>query len=129
MEPRLFWKVLGVQAAAVALLSGILLALPLRDDFFADWGAAAGPIAWLLCSLVTARALSLPLPLVLFSALAAGVAGTIVMLVTSHWVGIVAALLGFAGSCASYDRRPSMPRRSSRLTGRREPTRDAAEGG
>ena len=103
MNARLFWKALGVQAAAVAALSVILVALPLGDGFFEDWGFVVGPIAWLACSLLTARVLSLPLAYVLFSALAGGVAGVIVLLVTSHWPGVVAALLVFAASCGSYD--------------------------
>jgi hypothetical protein len=103
VNAQLFWKALGVQTAAVAVLSAILLALPLGDDFFEDWGFAAGPVAWFVCSLVSARVLSMPLAYVLFAALAGGVAGTIVMLVTSHWPGIIAALLVFAASCGSYD--------------------------
>jgi predicted anti-sigma-YlaC factor YlaD len=103
VNARLFWQALGVQALAVAVLTGILLALPLGDDFFEDWGFAVGPLAWLACSVVTARLLSLPPTHVLFSAVAGGVAGVIVMLVASHWPGIAAALLVFAASCASYD--------------------------
>jgi hypothetical protein len=103
VNARLFWKALGVQAAAVAALSAILVALPLGDDFLEDWGFAAGPVAWLLCSLLSARVLLLPTAYVLFAAVAGGVAGTIVMLVTSHWPGIIAALLVFAASCGSYD--------------------------
>jgi hypothetical protein len=103
VNPWLFWKSLGVQAAAVAVLSGILVALPLGDDFFDDWGFAVGPIAWLVCSLLTARVLALPLAYVLFAAIAGGVAGTIVLLVASHWAGVAAALLVFAASCGSYD--------------------------
>jgi hypothetical protein len=99
----MFWKALGVQAAAVVVLSAILVALPLDEDFFDDWGFVVGPIAWFACSLVTARVLSLPLAYVLFAALAGGVAGEIVLLVTSHWAGVVAALLVFAASCGSYD--------------------------
>jgi hypothetical protein len=33
------------------------------------------------------------------------VAGEIVLLVTSHWAGMIAALLVFAASCGSYDPR------------------------
>jgi hypothetical protein len=40
---------------------------------------------------------------VLFSAVAGGVAGGIVMVATSHTPGLVAALLVFAASCGSYD--------------------------
>ena len=103
MNARLFWKALGVQAAAVAVLFAILVALPLPEDFFEDWGFVAGPVAWLVCSLVSARVLSLPVVYVLFSAVAGGVAGAIVMLATSHWPGMIAALLVFAASCGSYD--------------------------
>jgi len=102
VNARLFWLSLGVQAAAVAVLSGVLVALPLSHDFFEDWGYLVGPAAWAACSLVTARVLSLPIGYVLFAALAGGVAGTIVLLVTSHWPGVGAALLVFAASCGSY---------------------------
>jgi hypothetical protein len=102
VSSRLFWLSLVIQAAGVAALSGILIALPLSDDFFKDWGFLVGPLAWLACSLLTARVLSLPVGYVLFAALAGGVAGTIVLLVTSHWPGVGAALLVFAASCGSY---------------------------
>jgi hypothetical protein len=103
VNARLFWKALGVQAAAVAVLFAILVAVPLGEDFFEDWGFVVGPIAWLICSLVTGRVLALAAAYVLFSAVAGGVAGAIVLLVTSHWPGMVAALLVFAASCSSYD--------------------------
>ena len=103
---RLFWSALLLQAAAVAAVSGLLIALPLSDDFFEDAGFAIGPLVWLVCSLVTARLLSLPVGLAIFAALAGGVAGTIVMLPTSHWAGVAAALLVFAASCAGYDQEP-----------------------
>ena len=103
MNARLLWKALAVQAVAVAVLFTIVVALPLGDDFFDDWGFVVGPVAWFGCSLVTARVLSLPLPYVLFSALAGGVAGAIVLVAANHWAGMVAALLVFGASCGSYD--------------------------
>jgi hypothetical protein len=103
VSSRLFWLSLLVQLAAVAALSGLLIALPLPDDFFDDWGFLTGPLAWLVCSFVTARVVSLPIGYVLFAALAGGVAGAIVVLVTSHWPGVAAALLVFAASCGSYE--------------------------
>ncbi|MBN1529120.1 MAG: hypothetical protein JW895_08665 [Thermoleophilaceae bacterium] len=103
MNSRLFWKSLAVQAVAVLLLFGVLVALPLPDDFFEDFGFVVGPLAWLACSAVTARVLQLPLAVALFAAVAGGVAGAIVLVVASHWAGMVAALLVFGASCAGYD--------------------------
>jgi hypothetical protein len=102
VDTRTFWKALLVQGLALAVLGGIL-GLALSDDFFEDYGWISGPLAFLACSLLTARILSLPLSIALFSALAGGVAGAIVFLITSHWPGVVAGLLVFAASCASYD--------------------------
>lgn len=102
MNARLFWKSLAVQAVAVAIPFAAL-GLALDKDFFADWGWAVGPVVWLGCSLVTARVLALPVGYVLFSAVAGGVAGAIVMLAASHLAGMGAALLVFAASCGSYD--------------------------
>jgi hypothetical protein len=103
VDAGLFWRSLAVQGAAVVLLFGILVALPLPHHFFDDYGWLVGPFAWILCSLVTARVLSLPLGYVMFSALAGGVAGAIVLLVASHLAGMVAGVLVFAASCGSYD--------------------------
>ena len=102
MNARLFWKALAVQAVVVAIPFAIL-ALALDHDFFEDWGWLVGPVVWLACSVVTGRILSFPLAYVLFSAVAGGVAGLIVMLATSHTPGLIAALLVFAASCGSYD--------------------------
>jgi hypothetical protein len=102
VNARLFWKSLVVQAVAVAIPFAIL-GLALDRDFFEDWGWAVGPVVWLACSVVTARVLALPLGYVLFSAVAGGVAGLLVMLATSHLPGVGAALLVFAASCGSYD--------------------------
>jgi hypothetical protein len=102
LNVRLFWKVLVVQAIVVAIPFAIL-GLALDEDFFEDWGWLVGPIIWLACSVGTGRILSLPIAYVLFSAVAGGVAGLLVMLATSHLPGLLAALLVFAASCGSYD--------------------------
>jgi hypothetical protein len=102
LNARLFWKALVVQLIVVAIPFAIL-GLTLSHDFFEDWGWLVGPVLWLACSLVTGRILSLPLTYVLFSAVAGGVAGLLVMLATSHLPGLLASLLVFAASCGSYD--------------------------
>ena len=91
-----------MQAIVVAIPFAIL-GLALAEDFFADWGWLVGPVIWLACSAVTGRILALQLAYVLFSAVAGGVAGLLVMLATSHLPGLLAALLVFAASCGSYD--------------------------
>ncbi len=103
MDSRLFWKSLVVQALFVGVLFGILIALPLGDDFFKDYGWITGPVAWFGCSVLTARVLDIPVGYVLFSAIAAGVCGAIVLLVATHWAGMIVALLVFAASNATYD--------------------------
>ena len=104
MNARLFWKALAVQAIVVAVPFAIL-GLALDEDFFEDWGWLVGPVVWLAASAVTGRILALPLAYVLFSAVAGGVAGLLVMLATSHLPGLLGALLVFAASCGSYDAR------------------------
>ena len=103
MNQGLFWRSLLVQVLIVGTLFGVLVLLPLDEDFFKDYGFAVGPLAWAGCSLVTARLLSLPPGLALFAALAGGVAGTLVGLVAGHGGGMVVALLVFAASCGGYD--------------------------
>ena len=104
MNARLFWKALLVQGLVVAIPFAIL-GFALDDDFFEDWGWVVGPVVWLAASVVTGRILALPLAYVLFSAVAGGVAGLLVMLATSHLPGLLAALLVFAASAGSYDPR------------------------
>ena len=102
MNARLFWKSFVVQAVVVSIPFGALGAA-LSDDFFDDWGWLVGPLVWLACSIVTAQILRLPLGYVLFSAVAGGVAGAVVFLATSHFPGMIAALLVFAAACGSYE--------------------------
>jgi hypothetical protein len=104
MDTSLFWKVVLVQAGAVALVS-VALALALPHDFFEDWGWVAGPGAWLACSLLTARVLGLGLPLTLAGAAVAGVVSLVAVLAGVHWLGAALAVLVFAAWCARTDER------------------------
>ena len=99
----LFVRSLVVQGLLVAVLFGVLVALPLPKDFFDDYGFITGPVAWIVCSVLTARILSLPAGLTLFAALAGGVAGALVGLAANHTAGLVVSLLVFAASCGGYD--------------------------
>jgi hypothetical protein len=103
MDARLFWKALGVQTAAIVVLFAILVALPLPKHFFEDAGFATGPLAWILCSVVTARVLSLQARTTIAAAVLGGLAGLAAFLTLSHTAGMVAALLVFACSCAALD--------------------------
>ena len=103
MDRALFLRSLAVQALLVGVLFAALIALPLPDDFFKDYGFVTGPVAWIVCSILTARILSLPAGLALFAALAGGVAGGLVGLAASHTVGLVVSLLVFGASCGGYD--------------------------
>jgi hypothetical protein len=103
MDSSLLVRAAVVQALLVAALFAILIALPLDHDFFEDYGWIVGPASWVLCAAVAARILPLPSSLVAFAAVAGGVAGGLVGLVTSHTAGLVVAIAVFAASCAGYD--------------------------
>ncbi len=105
MNQGLFWRSLGVQALAVGGLFLLLLALPLDEELFRDYGFAVGPISWAACSLLTSRILALPPRLAVLAALAGGVAGALAGLVAGHGPGLGVALLVFAACCGAYDRR------------------------
>ena len=103
MNSRLFWRSLAVQALLVGGLFAILVALPLDDGTFRDYGFAIGPLSWALCSVGTARVLSLPVTLALLAALAGGVAGALAALAAGHSAGLGVSLLVFAASCGGHD--------------------------
>ena len=60
MDSSLFIRAALIQALLVAALFAILIALPLPDDFFEDYGWISGPVAWILFATATAQILSLP---------------------------------------------------------------------
>lgn len=103
MNSRLFWRALAIQAVCVGIPFLVLVALPLPDELFEDYGFAIGPAFWLAGAFVTSRFLPVPAGLTMFAALAGLVAGTIVLLVASHSPGGIVALLVFAASVAGYD--------------------------
>ena len=104
MDKRLFWRAALTQAAAIAVVSAVLIALPLGDNFFEDYGIAAGPLAWILCAVITARVLRLPWQLAAFAAAAGGVAGALVAVAgADHWIGVIVAIAVFGACCGGYE--------------------------
>jgi hypothetical protein len=86
------------QAAAVAVLS-IALAIALPHSFFDDYGWIAGPAAWALCALVTARVLSLPPGWTLLGAALAGLPSLVGVVLGAHWLGAAIAIVLFGAWC------------------------------
>lgn len=97
-----------MQALCAGIPFFVLVALPLPDDFFEDLGFVIGPAVWLAAAFLASHFIPVPRGLVMFSALAGLVAGTIVMLAASHTAGGIVALLVFAASCAGYDEREAV---------------------
>src|SRR3954452_14476217 len=88
----------GTQAAAVAVLS-IALAIALPHSFFDDYGWIAGPAAWALCALVTARVLRLPAGWTLLGAAVAGLPSLVGVALGAHWLGAAIAIVVFGVWC------------------------------
>jgi hypothetical protein len=103
MDSGLFARAAVVQALLVAALFGLLIALPLGDDFFEDYGYITGPVAWIGCAAATGAILKLPRDLVIFAAVAGGVAGFLVSLPSSHTIGLLVAVAVFGASCGGYE--------------------------
>ncbi len=109
MDAGFLWRAMAVQLAAVAALFAILLALPLPEGFFRDYGPVTGPVAWIVCALITARVLSLPTRLVLVCALGSGAVAAILGLLVGHTAGLVVAIVVFGLLCAALPTaRPSV---------------------
>ena len=99
MSTSVFWRAALIQAAGVAILA-VTLAIALPHSFFEDWGWVAGPTAWAICSVVTARALDLPVGMTLLGAAVAGIPGLLAVLIGVHWLGTVVAIAVFSLWCA-----------------------------
>jgi hypothetical protein len=93
-----------LQAVFVGVLSAAL-ALALGSRFFSHWGWIVGPLAWLACSLATARVLSLAPRRTLVGAVLAGLPSIAAVAVGLHWLGDLVAIALFAVWCAWTPRR------------------------
>ncbi len=99
----MLWRAAVVQALGVAVLS-LALGLALPHDFFEDWGWLAGPGAWAICALITARVVGLPPLPTLAGAALAGLPSLLAVIVGVHWLGAVLAIGLFAVWCARLAR-------------------------
>ncbi len=107
----MLWRAAAVQGLSVAVLS-VALAVALPHSFFEDWGWIAGPVAWLLCALVTAAAARLPSGRVLVGAALAGLPSVLAVVIGVHWLGAAVAIVLFALWCARLAREPGLPARA-----------------
>jgi hypothetical protein len=103
VDRSVLWRAAVVQALGVAVLS-LALGLTLPHSFFEDWGWLAGPAAWAVCALVTARVVALPWLPTLAGAALAGVPSLVAVIVGVHWLGAVLAIALFAVWCARLAR-------------------------
>jgi hypothetical protein len=110
MDRSVLWRVVVVQAVGVAVLSAAS-ALALPHDFFEAW--IAGPGAWAVCALVTARVVGLPSIPTLIGAALAGLPSLVAVIVGVHWLGAVLAIGLFALWCARLARDRGLAARSA----------------
>jgi hypothetical protein len=103
VDSEILWRVALVQVVAVAVVS-LLLGLALPHSFFEDWGWLTGPLAWMLCALLTARVVGLPDAPVLVRAALSGIPSLLFVLLGLHWLGAAVAVAIFALWCATLPR-------------------------
>lgn len=99
MNPNILWKSMLVQLVAVVLLF-VLLRLLLPSSFFEDWGWVSGPLAWMVCALITAAVLKLPRGPVLLGAVVAGLPSVLFVVIGLHAIGPLVAVVLFGVWCA-----------------------------
>jgi hypothetical protein len=87
-----------LQGLLVGVLSAVL-ALALGSRFFTHWGWIVGPLAWIACSLATARVLALARRRTLVGAVLAGLPSLVAVAVGLHWLGDLVAIALFALWC------------------------------
>jgi hypothetical protein len=93
------------QTVLVGVLSAIL-AFALGTHFFTHWGWIVGPLAWIACSLATARLLALATRRTLLGAVLAGLPSILAVAIGLHWLGDAIAIVLFALWCGWTARAP-----------------------
>ncbi len=94
-----------LQTLLVGVLSTVL-AIALGTRFFTHWGWIVGPLAWVACSLATARVLALEPRRTLLGAVLAGLPSIVAVAVGLHWLGDAIAIALFALWCGWTEPRP-----------------------
>ena len=112
VDRSVLWRAAVVQALGVAVLS-LALGLTLPHAFFEDWGWLAGPGAWAVCALITARVVDLPPLPTLVGAALAGLPSLVAVIIGVHWLGAVLAIGLFAAWCARLARDRGLPARAA----------------
>ena len=110
MDPSLLWRAALVQALLVAAVFAALVAAPLPEGFFEDYGAITGPLAWIGCSFTTGAILSVPTWRLVIAATAGGVAGAVVGVLIGHNAGLPVAIAVLAAVVARRARAPAQRR-------------------
>ena len=100
MNTALLPRAAGVQLLLVGVLFAVL-ALTVPHDFFEDHGMVVGPVAWVVCSLVTGRLLRLPLVRTILATLASGLTAGLVGIAVEHVISLPVAIAVFALICAA----------------------------
>lgn len=100
MAASILWRACAAQALVVGALFALLVALPLPQDLFREFGALVGPLSWLGCSLVVVRVLRLRVGSGLAAAAVSGLVAVAVNAVGGHAAGMGAGVLAFGVVCA-----------------------------
>jgi hypothetical protein len=108
VDVRAFLRAVGVLTLAIAAAFVLLLALPLPRGFFREWGLVTGPLAWILCSMLTCRVLGLSASRALGATVLSGVAAAVVGVALDHSAGVVGGLAVFGAVVATRVRRSSV---------------------
>jgi hypothetical protein len=117
MDASLLWRAALGQLLAVAALFGLLLVLPLSEDFFRENGAVIGPMSWMFASLLAGRVLSLDAGTILLAAVGSGAAAGLLGVLVDHTVGLVVGV-GAYGVIAASRRTERLDRGASAAAAR-----------
>src|SRR3954467_731691 len=101
MNTALLPRAAGIQLLLVGVLFAVL-ALTVPHAFFEDHGMVVGPLAWVVCSLVTGLILKLSLVRIALAALAGGLVAGAVGAAVEHVISLPVAIAVFALVCAAH---------------------------